>query len=60
MRKNELLDKLKEKGFEERIISAFDKIPRESFVPTRLIGQAYDDSALSLGEGMILKNSLIF
>lgn len=54
MRKAELLEKLKERGFDQRIIAAFETIPRESFVPTRLIGQAYEDRALSLGEGSSL------
>lgn len=54
MKKEEFLSSLRKKGFSESIISAFDKIKREDFVPEHLIGYAYEDMALPVMQGSTL------
>ncbi len=50
MDKTELIQSLKTKGFHERIISAFEKVRREDFVPENMKKLAYEDIALPLSE----------
>ncbi len=54
MDKKELLVSLKKKGVSESIISAFEKVKREDFVPEHLVGYAYEDMALPVMEGSTL------
>ena len=54
MNKDELLDLLRNKGYSEEVISAFQKVKREDFVPEHLIGYAYEDVALPVMEGSTL------
>jgi protein-L-isoaspartate(D-aspartate) O-methyltransferase len=49
--KERMLSSLKEKGFSENIIKAFEKVERESFVPEHLSAYAYEDTALPLEDG---------
>lgn len=54
MNKEELIASLKKKGISEAIISAFEKVKREDFVPEHLVGYAYEDMALPVMEGSTL------
>ena len=54
MYKHELLEKLKNLGFEQDIISAFEKVQREKFVPSNLQEYAYEDTALPIGHGQTI------
>jgi protein-L-isoaspartate(D-aspartate) O-methyltransferase len=49
--KEKMLLSLKEKGFPEKILQAFERISRENFVPDHLKNYAYEDSALPLEDG---------
>ena len=46
-----LLGSLREKGFSESIIGAFEKVKREEFIPENLVPYAYDDVPIPLGDG---------
>ncbi len=46
-----LIETLKQKGYNEKIISAFQKVKRENFLPPHLIAYAYEDIALPLQDG---------
>ena len=50
MQKEELIHSLREK-FPEKIVSAFQKVKRENFLPDHLKSYAYEDMALPLEEG---------
>jgi len=54
MNKDELLESLRKRGYSENIISAFQNVKREDFVPQHLIGYAYEDMALPVMEGSTL------
>ncbi len=48
-------DQLRRRGIaDERVLAAMGKVPREQFVPKRQRRFAYDDSALSIGEGQTI------
>ncbi len=51
MNKTQLITGLKNYGFSEEILRAFEKVPRENFVPESLKEYAYYDDALPLEEG---------
>jgi len=51
MTKSELIKSLKKKGFPDKIISAFEKVKREKFVPENLQAYAYEDIALPIEDG---------
>lgn len=51
MNKFELLSSLKSNGFPEKIVKAFEKVPREKFVPSDYKNLAYEDIALPLEKG---------
>jgi protein-L-isoaspartate(D-aspartate) O-methyltransferase len=40
--------------FDERVLAAMERVPRELFVPERLRPRAYDDAALPIGEGQTI------
>ena len=42
-----------------RVISAMLKIPRDRFVPDALVGQAYSDHPLNIGEGQTISQPVI-
>lgn len=48
MNKDELIHSLKIKGFHERILSAFEKVKREDFLPENFKKLAYEDIALPI------------
>jgi len=48
MEKEELIKNLKNKGFHDKIINAFDKVKREDFVHENFKSMAYEDIALPL------------
>jgi protein-L-isoaspartate(D-aspartate) O-methyltransferase len=52
--KDELLASLRKKGFSEEIVTAFQKVKREDFVPQHLVGYAYEDMALPVMDGSTL------
>jgi protein-L-isoaspartate(D-aspartate) O-methyltransferase len=49
MNKKELIRRLKKEGFSQHIISAFEKVGREKFVPDSLKEKSYEDTALPIG-----------
>jgi len=49
MNKPQLLQNLREKGFSEKILSAFSKVKRENFVPEKFKKHSYEDTALPIG-----------
>lgn len=49
--KNRLVNLLASYGITEPVLSAFDAVPREIFVPKNMKYAAYEDHALSIGEG---------
>lgn len=53
-RKNKLLDSLKQQGFEEKIVKAFEKVKREEFVPNNQKGLSYEDTPLPIGQGQTI------
>lgn len=46
--KSQLLDSLEQQGFSNKIVSAFEKVKREKFIPKDQRPHAYEDHALSL------------
>lgn len=52
--KQRLLNLLASYAVRESVISAFERIPREGFVPQRLLEAAYEDRALPIGEGQTI------
>jgi len=54
-RRQNLVDKLREKGIKnDRVLDAFNHIPRHKFVDTALEDRAYQDSALPIGRGQTI------
>ncbi|MEM3113326.1 MAG: protein-L-isoaspartate O-methyltransferase [Candidatus Pacearchaeota archaeon] len=49
-----LLESLKKHGFSEFIVKAFEKVPRENFVPEHWKEHAYDDIPLDIGYGQTI------
>jgi len=47
--KTQLLSSLKQRGFSKEILNAFEKVKRENFLPNELKSQAYEDTALPIG-----------
>lgn len=54
MTKDQLLELLAQNGTSPHIISAFNRIPREDFVPREYRSLAYNDDALPIGEGQTI------
>jgi len=54
MDKKELIDYLKNQGFSEKITKAFEKVPRENFVPKELSSRAYENCPLPIGHGVTI------
>ena len=46
-----LLESLKSKGYSEKIVSAFERLKREDFVPDKVSYFAYEDIALPIDDG---------
>lgn len=54
-RRENLVDELRSKGIEdERVLDAFNQVPRHVFVDTALEERAYKDSALPIGMGQTI------
>jgi len=54
MNKSQLLESLKQQGFSNQIIKVFSKVKRENFIPKEIKQDAYEDTALSIGEGQTI------
>jgi protein-L-isoaspartate(D-aspartate) O-methyltransferase len=54
MIKEELLALLRAKGYSDKIVSAFEKVNRESFIPFEYKKDAYEDIALPIGCGQTI------
>jgi protein-L-isoaspartate(D-aspartate) O-methyltransferase len=54
IRKNNLINVLKEQGFEENIVEAFKQVKRERFVPVSQRDVAYEDIPLPIGKGQTI------
>lgn len=52
--KNRLVNLLASYGITEPVLSAFDQVPRELFVPRNMRYAAYEDHALPIGEGQTI------
>jgi len=44
---------------DERVLAAMARVPREAFVPEKLVGHAYDDAALPIGAGQTISQPYI-
>ncbi|MCZ7589467.1 MAG: protein-L-isoaspartate(D-aspartate) O-methyltransferase [Gaiella sp.] len=44
---------------DERVLAAMGRVPREAFVPPDLVGMAYDDAALPIGDGQTISQPFI-
>jgi protein-L-isoaspartate(D-aspartate) O-methyltransferase len=55
IRRKRLVDYLRGEGIrDERVLEAFAAVPRERFVPSTLLHQAYEDYPLEIGEGQTI------
>jgi len=54
MNKAQLLEHLKTLGFSQKILNAFSTVGREEFIPSELEQQAYEDTALPIGQGQTI------
>jgi len=52
--KQQLISSLKQKGFSEKILNAFLKVPRENFIPFQIISHAYEDTSLPIGNNQTI------
>jgi protein-L-isoaspartate(D-aspartate) O-methyltransferase len=52
--RDRLVESLRRDIRDERVLSAFARVPRERFVPLELVDQAYEDRALPIGEGQTI------
>ena len=57
--KERLLRSLRSEIHDSRVLDAVGAVPRELFVPPELAAQAYDDVALSIGEGQTISQPLM-
>ncbi len=58
-RKKMLDEQIRPAVKDERVLRAMSVVPRERFVPSALIGQAYSDHPLNIGEGQTISQPLI-
>ena len=54
MKKSQLLQSLKERGFSKQILDAFSSVKREDFIHLKLRDKAYWDTALPIGKGQTI------
>ena len=54
MIKKELIQHLKNQGFSEKIVGAFQKINRKDFIPKQYFSHAYEDIALPINPGQTI------
>lgn len=58
--RNRLIKKLREKGItDERVLEAFNSVPRHLFVDGAMYAQAYDDNALPIGNGQTISQPYV-
>ena len=50
MKRQMLLDRLRQRNFSSKIIKAFEKVKRKNFVPENIKKYAYEDTALPIGK----------
>ncbi len=53
-RKNNLIEALRNQGFKENMIKAFEEVEREEFVPDSYRSMAYENIALPIGQGQTI------
>lgn len=44
---------------DERVLAAFEAVPRERFVPPRSVGEAYEDHPLPIGDGQTISQPYV-
>ena len=54
MNKKELIESLKNKGFDKKILNAFNMVRREDFIPGEFKECSYEDNALLIGKGQTI------
>lgn len=54
-----MLDLVRQRVSDERVVAAMARVPRERFVPQNLRRSAYNDSALPIGEGQTISQPLM-
>src|SRR3954463_8782132 len=54
MDREELLDSLRRRRLDPRVVSAVAAVPREAFVPPSLRARAWEDGALPIGAGQTI------
>lgn len=59
-RKIRLIMKLRKSGITDTaVLSAIERVPRESFIPPTFHDQAYEDTALPIGQGQTISQPLV-
>jgi protein-L-isoaspartate(D-aspartate) O-methyltransferase len=55
-----LLMELRQLGVHDaRVLAAIERVPREAFVPPQFLDQAYENTALPIGEGQTISQPLV-
>ncbi len=54
VKRNELIEELRQHGISERVLAAMKSVPRHLFVPERVEGNAYIDTPLPIGSGQTI------
>ena len=54
MDKQQLLESLRNQGFSDEILKAFEKVQREKFISPEIKAYAYEDNALPIGESQTI------
>jgi len=57
--RDRMLDLLRRKIRDQRVIEAMARVPRERFVPASLRAQSYDDRSLHIGDGQTISQPLM-
>ena len=54
VKRNQLIEELRQHGISERVLDAMKSVPRHLFVPERVQGDAYIDTPLPIGYGQTI------
>ncbi|MFZ3383061.1 MAG: protein-L-isoaspartate(D-aspartate) O-methyltransferase [Candidatus Methanoperedens sp.] len=54
VKRNQLIEELRQHGISERVLAAMKSVPRHLFVPERVEGNAYIDTPLPIGSGQTI------
>jgi len=54
VKRNQLIEELRQHGISERVLGAMKSVPRHLFVPERVQGNAYIDTPLPIGSGQTI------